>query len=116
MTRSGDARFPAEPKSKSVDARFAGDWSGALDPEGRILPVRISLRNDGRNSSGRLVLEGGVAFPLAITQSGDKLLLEMVSAGESISLAPDPAGGALIGAYISKDGAKSPLIFKRALL
>ena len=114
LTRSGDARFPAEPKSKSIDARFAGDWSGALDPDGRNLPARISLRNDGRTSIGRLVLEGGLAFPLAITQSGDKLLLEIVSAGETISLAPDPTGAALIGAYTSKDGAKSPLVFKRA--
>ncbi|MBI1361284.1 MAG: hypothetical protein GC155_13485 [Alphaproteobacteria bacterium] len=111
MTRTGDARFPVEPKNKPVDARFVGEWTGTLASSGH--DVRVSLSNQSGGAIGRISVENGVGVPLGIEQSGDMLKLNILSANESFSgrLAPS---GKLVGDYFSGDGAVQPLSLARS--
>ncbi len=112
MTRTGEARFAAEPVNAAIDKRFEGEWTGALRVNGGEASVRIALSNPpGRGGIGRMILDGGAAFPLEVIQSGDTLTLNIPSAKESLTA--NLAGGDLVGEYVMSSGARAPLTLKR---
>jgi hypothetical protein len=113
MTRKGEARFAPEPVNAAIDKRFEGEWTGALDLQGRKAEARVALSNrPGKGAVGRLTVDGGVAIPLGIVQSGDKLTLDIVSARETLEVVLG-ANGELAGEYINMGG-RTPFVLKRA--
>lgn len=113
MTRRGEARFAPEPANAAIDKRFEGEWTGVLDLQGRKAEAWVALSNrPGKGAIGRLTVDGGVAIPLGIVQSGDKLTLDIVSARETLEVALG-ANGELAGEYINNSG-RAPLVLKRS--
>jgi len=113
LSRNGEARFAAEPVNAAIDKRFQGEWSGPLNLNGRTASVRITLSSPtGKGALGRMILDGEVAFPLGVTQTGKKLTLDIVSAKESLVAELDDNGD-LVGEYIASSGARAPLSLKR---
>jgi hypothetical protein len=113
MTRTGEARFAPEPVNAAIDKRFEGEWSGVLDLQGRKAEARVALSNrPGKGAIGRLTVDGGVAIPLGIVQSGDKLTLDIVSARETLEVVLG-ANGELAGTYLSNAGV-APFVLKRS--
>jgi hypothetical protein len=76
LTRTGAAKIEPPPVSPAIDAKLAGEWRGALEIEGKSLPVTIALTNhkDG-TATGSWSTAGGVAIPITIENSGRNLKL-----------------------------------------
>lgn len=113
LSRNGEARFAAPPVNAAIDKRFEGEWSGPLNLNGRTTSIRITLSSPpGKGAVGRMILDGGAAFPLGVVQTDKKLTLDIVSAKESV-VAELNDNGDLVGEYVASSGARAPLSLKR---
>jgi hypothetical protein len=116
LTRTGDARIDAPPKNAAITREMEGTWTGtiAVDNGFRVV-LKMANQSDG-TSSGTLVSldEGGVAMPVAITQNGSTLTLDIRTIGASFSGALNAAGTELAGTYRTAQGAEVPLTLQRA--
>jgi hypothetical protein len=114
MTRRGEARFAPEPVNAAIDKRFEGEWTGALNLQGRTAQARVALSNrPGKGAIGRLSVDDAVAIPLGVVQRGDQLTFDVVSAGESITVELSSSGD-LVGEYRSNSGGHAPLSLRRS--
>lgn len=117
LTRRGDARIEAPPRSAAIGKEMEGIWNGTLDANGRQLRLVLKMSNqaDGK-STGSIanIDEGGIESPVAITQKGANLALEVRTNGDTYSGALNAAGTELVGTYTTPQIAL-PLTFRRAM-
>jgi hypothetical protein len=113
LTRTGDAKIEAAPKSPAISKELEGKWSGTLDVNGTKKNVGLRLVNqpDG-TSSGVIISNEGMAFPITlISQKGSSVSLDVKNVGGTYS-------GTLNGAELSgtwTQGAfNGPLKFTRS--
>lgn len=116
LTRSGEARLEAPPRSARITTALEGVWDATLVADGMPLRLTMTLANlpDG-TATGRVVNldEGGLEIPLTVTQTGSSVKLDFsVIAGASFSGTLDAAGTELAGTY-SQDEKTAPLSFHR---
>jgi len=116
LTRSGEARLEAPPKSPRVASALEGSWDGTLQANGMSLRLELTLANqaDG-TATGHIVNmdEGGLQIPLTVTQNGASVKLDFtVLAGASFSGTLDAAGTEIVGTY-TQDDRTAPITFRK---
>ena len=114
VTRTGDAKFEALPKSTPITKDLEGSWEGSLDANGTILRLIVKLSNgpDGVAKGTMVSLDqGGAELPIAaVVQTGSHLkLLVQAIAG---TYEGDLKDGQLTGTWTQGPGTL-PLVFKR---
>jgi hypothetical protein len=115
LNRTGEARIAAAPKSAPIGKEIEGVWTGALDLGAREMRVVVTMANqpDG-TATGTIVSpdESGVAMPIAMTQEGTSLTIEVASVGGSFVGTLNAAGTEIAGTW--KQGPSSlPLTLRR---
>jgi len=83
LTRTGDAKIDAAPKSAAITKELEGKWSGTLDVNGTKKNVGLRLVNQSDGSStGVIITNEGIAIPITlITQQGASVTLDVKSVG-----------------------------------
>ena len=116
MIRTGDARMQAPPKSAPISKQLEGTWDGTLETHGVEMHLRLTLANhaDG-TSSGRIVNldQGGLELPVAITEKGASITLDVVPIVSSYAGTLN-AGGTEIAGTFSQGANSVALTFQRA--
>lgn len=116
MTRTGEPKLQAPPKSAPISTRLEGTWEGALETHGVELHLLLKLANhpDG-TSTGRMVNldQGGLELPVAITENGATVTLAIAPVAGSYSATMSADGTELAGTF-SQGPASAALTFKRA--
>jgi hypothetical protein len=116
LTRKGDARIVAAPRSAPVSKALEGRWNGTIETKAGSMRLALTLSNhpDGTATGAIVNLDqGGMTFPVAIAQEGTDLSLDIkaISAGYSGALNQD--GTELVGSF-TQGSASVPLRFQRA--
>jgi len=109
----GDARFPEKVKSTRITQDVEGAWEGALDAQGNVLRLKLTLTNHEEGATGMLVSvdQGGVEIPVSsIVQDGPKLTIgiTLVNGG----FAGELKDAQLVGTWTQGPNSL-PLTFKR---
>ncbi len=113
LTRTGDARIAAPPRSAAIDEALAGEWSASLNVGGKPLPVALKLTNNSDGTaSGSWAIASGVATAVKIEQEGRSLTLESTVALARYSGALNADGSTISGTF--KEGeSEQPVTFSR---
>jgi len=114
LKRTGDAVIETPPKSTAITKEMEGRWEGALDVNGNLLRLRLSLTNqeDG-TAAGTMISvdQGGGEIPITtIIQNGANLKLEVKTIQGSYD--GDLTNGVLAGHWVQR-GTTFPLTFRR---
>jgi hypothetical protein len=115
LSRTGDARIEAAPKSPAIGKEMEGVWNGTLDTDGTNMRLELMMSNqpDG-TATGSVDVDGGLTIPItAITQKASDLTFELKSVGASYSGVLNAERTALAGAY-TEGTFTAPLTFQRA--
>ena len=86
LTRTGEARIAAAPRSAPIDPALTGQWHGAMTVAGKPMRVIVSMTNhpDGTATGTVVSPDGsGVEIPIAITQTAAKVSIDVPSVGAS---------------------------------
>ncbi len=113
LTRKGEAKIEAAPKSAAISKELLGRWSGAIEVEGTKREVGLILTNhpDG-TATGVVVSSQGAEIPIAFTQKGTAFTFEAKNIGGSFagSLGADALSGTWKQGQFS-----APLTFHRTV-
>ena len=116
LTRSGDARVAPVPKSPPIGQELEGTWNGALDVNGAQMRLVVKMANqpDG-TAAGTIVSQdgSGVEIPIAMTQKGSNVSVDVTSVGASFAAVLNAAGTELVGTWTQGPSAL-PLTLRRA--
>jgi hypothetical protein len=118
LTRTGDARIAAPPKSAAVGKELAGVWNGTLDLKERQMRIVLTLTNhaDGTATGTIMSPDGsGVEIPLAITHQGTNVAIKVPSVGITFTGVLKPDASELTGTWTQGD-VSLPLTFRRGPL
>lgn len=114
LTRSGDARIAAAPKSAPIGKELEGTWNGTLDVNGVQMRLTLKMANqpDGTATGTVVSVDGsGIEIPIAVTQKASNVTVEVPSVGASFT-------GVLQGAEMAgtwtQQGAAMPLTLRLA--
>ena len=115
LTRKGDARFEAPPKSRAIAKDLEGTWTGRLEIEGGYRVVLTMANQPDGSASGVLtsVDEGGLEIPVIIKNEGTRLALELPMIGSAFSGELNPSGSEVTGTYTTPRGLALPLTLKK---
>lgn len=114
LSRTGDAKFEALPKSTPITKELEGSWEGTLDVQGKLLRLlfKLATQPDGTGSAVVVSLDqGNVELPAgAVIQNGTQVrVLVPVVVG---TFEGELKGGELTGTW-SQGPNKWPLTLKR---
>jgi autotransporter translocation and assembly factor TamB len=116
MRRTGDARIAAAPKNAPIGKDLEGTWNGTLSLQGTNLRLVLRMVNDSDGTaSGTIVSvdQGGIEFPLALTQKASSLTLSTPAIGGDFYTGSLTAAGELAGTF-SQGPVTAPLTFVRS--
>lgn len=116
LTRTGDAMMAPVPKSAPIAKELEGTWNGALEVEGRQMRLVLTMANqpDGTAIGTILSVDGsGVEIPVAMTQKGSTLTVDVPAVTGSFVGALNAAGTELAGTW-SESTIALPVTFKLA--
>jgi len=116
MTRTGDAQIAAAPRNASISKELEGTWKGTLSLEGQNLRLVLRMSNhpDGTAAATMTsVDQGGIEFPLGLTQKTTTLTLNTPVIGGDFFTGTLNAAGELAGTF-SQGPVTAPLTFIRA--
>ena len=116
MTRTGQARVIAAPKNAPISTAFEGTWNGTLSVDGKNLRLVLRMSNHGDGTSAVTITsvdQGGVEFPLGLTQNASSLTLNSPAIGGDFFAGALNEKGELAGTF-SQGPMKTPLTFVRA--
>jgi hypothetical protein len=116
LTRTGDARIEAPPKSAAIGKEMEGIWNGTLDVEGKQSRIVLKMSNqpDGTSTGSLASLDEEIEVPVAITQKAASLTLDVKAIGSSYSGVLDQARTELVGTYTTQSGVALSLTFRRS--
>ena len=115
LTRAGDARMEAEPKSPPIGKDLEGAWNGTLEMGATKMRLVLTMSNqpDGTAIGSVVDVDQGLRIPMtSITQKASDLTFELKSVGASYSGVLNPGRTALAGTY-TEGSFTGPLIFQR---
>src|SRR5471032_1054438 len=101
LTRTGDARIAAAPRSAPIGQELEGTWNGTLEVDGRQerLVLKMANQPDGTATGTILDIDGsGVEIPVGITQKASNVTIDVASAGGAY-VAVLNAGTELVGTW-----------------
>jgi hypothetical protein len=116
LTRTGEARIEAPPKSAPIGKELEGTWNGTLDVNGKslVLVLKMSNHSDGTATGSLVSVDQGVEIPVTtITQKASNLLLDVKIVGGTYSSALNADGTELVGTW-TEGPLVLPLTFRRA--
>lgn len=116
FTRTGDAQIMAVPKGGPIAKELEGRWNGALDVDGKQLRLVVKMSNlpDATSAGTVLSVDGsGVEVPIAITQKGSTVMIDVPSVGASFAVVLNAAATELAGTW-TQGASTLPLTLKRA--
>ena len=115
LTRTGDARVAAELTSAGISPELEGTWNGVLEVEGRKKRLVLQMRNQSDGTSIGTIIsvdDGEIELPVALTQEGRRLTVEIKLNGGVFAAALNSAGTELAGTYTERT-VQFPLTFTR---
>jgi len=84
LTRTGDAKIAAAPKSPAITKELEGKWSGTIDTGTAKKNVGLRLVNQSNASTGVIITSEGMELPISlIAQKESNVTLEVKSVGGS---------------------------------
>jgi hypothetical protein len=116
LRRTGDAQLTLAPRNAPLDKGFDGMWNGTLALPGKTLRLVLRLRNEADGtSSGSItsVDQGGIEFPLGLTQKANNLTLNTPAIGGDFYTGVLNAAGELAGTF-TQGQVTAPITFVRA--
>jgi hypothetical protein len=116
LTRTGDAKIAAAPKSPPITKELEGTWNGTLDVGEKKMRLVIAMANhpDGTATGTIISLDGsGMEIPIAMTQKAANLTIDVPAVGASYVGVLNAAGTELAGTW-TQGKIVLPLTFQRA--
>ena len=116
MTRTGDAQIAPAPKNAALGKDLEGTWNGTLSLQGANLHLVLRMANQADGTASATIVsvdQGGVEFPLALTQKAASLTLTTPAIGGDFFSGALNAAGELAGTF-SQGPVTAPLTFVRA--
>jgi hypothetical protein len=116
LTRAGEAKVVAQPKSQRISKELEGKWKGAVDVGGKQmrLVLTMSNRSDGTATGTIMSPDGsGIEIPVRIKETSDAIEIDVPSVGASFSGALKSAHAELVGTW-RQSTAALPLTFRRS--
>jgi hypothetical protein len=116
LTRKGDAQMAAAPRNSPIDEGLVGTWHGTLALPGKSLRLVLRLSNEADGTAlGSItsVDQGGIEFPLGLTQKADSLTLNTPAIGGDFYTGTLNAAGELAGTF-TQGAATAPITFVRS--
>ena len=116
LTRTGDAQLTTRPRNAPIDKTLEGLWHGTLALAGRNLRLVLRLSNEPDGTSSGTIIsvdQGGIEFPLSLTQKATSLTLNTPAIGGDFYAGALNAAGELAGTF-TQGQATVPLTFVRA--
>lgn len=113
MHRTGDARFAPPPRSPPISKRLAGRWTGTVTAEGKQLTIALAMANQPDKTATGAITSQGMELPVAISETGSRVRIDVPSVGASFTGELDAAGAQLVGTWKQRS-ASLPLTFRRA--
>jgi hypothetical protein len=115
LTRTGEARIAAAPKSAAIGKELEGTWNGALDVNGMTMRLIVKMANQADGTSAGTIVSpdgSGVEIPIGITQNARNVSLDVPSVGASFAGTLNAAGTEIVGTWTQQQ-ASLPLTLKR---
>jgi len=115
LTRTGDAKIEAAPKSAPIGKALEGTWNGTLEVNGvqRQLVLTLANQPDGTSTGSFLNVEEGLEIPIAtITQTASSVTLEIKAVAGGYTGVLNGEGTELTGT-LTQGSATLPLTFRR---
>jgi hypothetical protein len=116
LNRTGAAKIEAPIQSAAISKELAGTWSATIQKksDGSLVHFTLMLANHNGVGTGRFVAvdEGGLELPVAITQKGANVTLDIKAIHGTIVGTLNPAGTELVGTFTQGPGV-APVTFKR---
>ena len=116
LTRTGDPRIEATPRSPKIARELEGTWNGTLDLNGIPLRLILTMSNqpDGSATGSFLSVDEGLEIPIdTITQKASGVTIEVKAVRSSYSGVLNADGTELVGTFTQGAGAV-PVTFRRA--
>jgi hypothetical protein len=116
ITRTGEARTLAVPKSSAIRKELEGVWNGTLENEERRMHLILTMTNrpDGTAAGTIVSPDGtGVEIPIAMTEKDAGLTVDVPPVGASFAGALNGPGTELAGTW-RQGSASLPLTFRRS--
>ena len=116
LTRTGDAQVTATPRNAPIDKALEGVWHATLALPGRNLRLVLRLSNESDGTASGTIIsvdQGGIEFPLGLTQKDTSLTLNTPAIGGDFYAGALNAAGELAGTF-TQGQATVPLTFVRA--
>src|SRR5262249_51367849 len=95
LSRTGDARGVPTPKSAPIGREVEGTGKGRLEVKGAPMRLIVKMANRPEGTAAGTVVSpdgSGVEIPIAMTQKGSSLTIEVPSVGASFVGILSPAG------------------------
>ena len=115
LTRTGDAQLVEGIKSPAIGRELEGTWNGILEVEGRRKRLVLRMRNQPDGTSSGVIVsvdDGEIELPVALTQNGSKVTVEIRLNGGVLAATLDATATELSGIYTER-GVQFPLKFRR---
>src|SRR5262249_32577942 len=111
LSRTGDARVVPTPKSAPIAKELEGTWKGTLEVNGAPMRLIVKMANQPDGTAAGTVVSpdgSGVEIPIAMSQKGSSLTIEVPSVGASFVGILRPPGTELAGTW-TQSAAAFPL-------
>jgi hypothetical protein len=116
LTRNGNPRIEATPRSAAIGKELEGTWNATLNANGMPIRLVLTMSNqpDGTVIGSVVNADEGLELPITtITQKASSVTLEVKAVGGSYSGVLSPEGTELVGT-LTQGPAALPLTFRRA--
>ena len=116
VSRTGDAKVMAAPKSAPIAKELEGTWDGTIDAGARQMRVILKMANqaDGTATGSIASPDGsGLEIPIGMTVKDKTLTVDVPSIGGSFVGTLNAEGTQLAGTWTQAAGS-APLVFKKA--
>lgn len=116
LTRAGEARVAAQPKSARISKAIEGTWYGALELAGKTMRLVLTLTNqpDGTASGTVMSPDGsGIPIPIGIKETGAEIAIDVPSVNASFAGTIKSTQPELTGTW-TQSSMTLPLTFRRS--
>jgi len=102
LTRTGEARIAAVPKSTPITKALEGTWNGTLETNGGPMRLIVKMANQPDGTAAGTVVSpdgSGVEIPIGISQNGSNVTIEVPSVAATFVGVLNDAGTEVTGTW-----------------